>query len=489
MAKYLSKSKYRAGLICSRKLWLLLWQPELQSQPSGMAPLIMEQGSLFGELAQQLYADAVLIETDIGIQNLTAAEADTLAAIEAGADTILEATFRAGEYRVLTDVIQRLADDSWHLIEVKSATKVKRAHIPDLAFQRYVIELSGYRVSKCSVLHANTTGRSPDVASLFTEVDVTDQVTDYLPSVASNLVPMSALSETGSVIPEMQFKKVCVGCDFQAHCWLGVEQPTIYNAIEVRKIPALEAQGIFYIDDIPTDAELSGAQRTLVERMQQRRIDINPAPIKKMLSELRYPLYFLDFESVATAIPLFDDSSPWQKYAFQFSLHVQTANGEVNHIEFLHEQPTDPSQAIANSLLAHIATSGSVIVYNKTMERGVLKALARQFPEVGDALRQISSRIWDLEQVFKKHYRHWQWGTKSSIKNVLPTLVPELSYKDLELQEGGMASLEWLRMIETDDAKQKAAKANALKRYCELDTLAMLRLLAVVRNELESEAT
>ncbi len=187
MAKYLSKSKYRAGLICSRKLWLLLWQPELQSQPSGMAPLIMEQGSLFGELAQQLYADAVLIETDIGIQNLTAAEADTLAAIEAGADTILEATFRAGEYRVLTDVIQRLADDSWHLIEVKSATKVKRAHIPDLAFQRYVIELSGYRVSKCSVLHANTTGRSPDVASLFTEVDVTDQVTDYLPSVASHL--------------------------------------------------------------------------------------------------------------------------------------------------------------------------------------------------------------------------------------------------------------------------------------------------------------
>ncbi len=280
-----------------------------------------------------------------------------------------------------------------------------------------------------------------------------------------------------------------MGCDFQAHCWLGVEQPTIYNAIEVRKIPALEAQGIFYIDDIPTDAELSGAQRTLVERMQQRRIDINPAPIKKMLSELRYPLYFLDFESVATAIPLFDDSSPWQKYAFQFSLHVQTANGEVNHIEFLHEQRTDPSRAIANSLLAHIATSGSVIVYNKTMERGVLKALARQFPEVGDALRQISSRIWDLEQVFKKHYRHWQWGTKSSIKNVLPTLAPELSYKDLELQEGGMASLEWLRMIETDDAKHKAAKANALKRYCELDTLAMLRLLAVVKHELESEAT
>jgi hypothetical protein len=207
-----------------------------------------------------------------------------------------------------------------------------------------------------------------------------------------------------------------------------------------------------------------------------------------MLGDLRYPLYFLDFESAATATPLFDDSSPWQKYAFQYSLHIQTADDEINHIEFLHEQASDPGRAIANSLLAHIATTGSVIVYNKTMERGVLKALARQFPEMGEGLLQISSRIWDLEQVFKKHYRHWQWGTKSSIKNVLPTLVPELSYKDLEVQEGGMASLEWLRMIETDDAKQKETKANALKRYCELDTLAMVRLLEVVRRKLESKA-
>jgi len=298
---------------------------------------------------------------------------------------------------------------------------------------------------------------------------------------------MAPLLVNDSVIPEMQFKKVCVRCDFQAHCWAGIERPSIYNAIEVRKIPQLEALGIFYVDDIPTDFDLPAAMRSLVDRMQQRRIDINPGPIKKMLGELRYPLYFLDFESVATAVPLFDNSSPWQKYAFQYSLHVQTANGELSHIEFLHGQRSDPGEAIAHSLLANMGNTGSVIVYNKTMERGVLNALARQFPAMADGLRQISSRIWDLEQAFKKHYRHWQWGTKSSIKNVLPTLVPELSYKNLEVQEGGAASLEWLRMIETDDANEKAAKANALKSYCGLDTLAMVRLLEVVRRELESE--
>ena len=481
MAKYLSKSKYMVGLTCPRKLWLQLWRPELQAEPAGMTALIMEQGTLFGKLAHQVYADSV--EIDIDMRDLARAEADTLAAIEAGAGTILQATFRTGQYRVLSDVVQRQADGSWHLIEVKSSTGVKPRHFPDLAFQRYVMEQAGYPVSRCSVLHANSAGHSPDIPGLFSKVDVTEQVAAYLPSVASDLTQFAPLLVKDAAIPGMQFKKACVGCDFQAHCWAEINAPTIYESIDIRKIPAMEAQGIFYIDDIPADFDLPAPVRSMVDRMQQRRIDIDPGPIRQMLGELRYPLYFLDFESVAIATPLFEDSSPWQKYAFQYSLHIQSADGEVSHIEFLHEQRSDPGEAIARSLLAHMGTTGSVIVYNKTMERGVLKALARQFPEMGDGLRQISSRIWDLEQVFKKHYRHWQWGTKSSIKNVLPTLVPELSYKDLEVQEGGMASLQWLRMTETDDASEQVHKANALKRYCELDTLAMVRLLEMVVRE------
>ena len=484
MSKHLSKSKYIAGLTCPRKLWLQLWRSELQAEPGGMTALIMEQGTLFGELAHQLYADAILI--DIDIRNLARAEADTLAAIGSGAQTILEATFRTGQYRVLSDVVQRLADGSWHLIEVKSSTKVKPEHIPDLAFQRYVMEQGGYRVSRCSVLHANTAGHSPDLANLFSEVDVTEQVAAYLPSVASDLAQFAPLLVKDAAIPGMQFKKACVGCDFQAHCWAEISAPTIYESIDNRKIPAMEAQGIFYIDDIQDDFDLPAAVRTMVERMQQRRIDINLEPIRKMLDELQYPLYFLDFETVATAMPLFEGSSPWQRYAFQYSLHVQGDDGELRHVEFLHDQRTDPGKAIARSLIEHIGETGSVIVYSKTMEKGVLNDLAGQFPDWARGLRNIASRIWDLEVVFKKHYRHWQWGTKSSIKNVLPTLVPELSYKDLDVQEGGTASLEWLRMTETDDVREKAIKAEALRRYCELDTLAMVRLLAVVERELDS---
>jgi CRISPR/Cas system-associated exonuclease Cas4 (RecB family) len=486
MAKFLSKSKYMTGLTCQRKLWLQLWRPELQAEPDGMTALIMAQGSLFGELAHQLYADAVLI--DIDIRNLARAEADTLAAIEAGAETILEATFRAGQYRVLSDVVQRLADGSWHLIEVKSATKVKPEHYPDLAFQRYVMEQAGYSVSRCSVLHANRAGHSPDLPSLFNEVDVTEQVAAYLLSVDSDLTQFAPMLVQDAVIPEMQFKKICVTCDFQAFCWAEINQPIIYESIHASKLPSMEAQGIFYIDDIPADFDLPARVRAMVDRMQQQRVDIDPGPIQQMLGELRYPLYFLDFETVRTAVPLFVGSSPWQQYAFQYSLHVLSDAGDLRHIEFLHEQRTDPGEAIARSLLEHIGETGSVIVYSKTMEKGVLHDLALQFPGWARDLRQIASRLWDLEVVFNKHYRHWQWANKSTIKKVLPTLVPELSYQDLEVQEGGTASLEWLRMTESDDVREKATKADALKRYCELDTLAMVRLLEVVYRSMGSDS-
>ena len=192
-------------------------------------------------------------------------------------------------------------------------------------------------------------------------------------------------------------------------------------------------------------------------------------------------LYILDFESAAIATPLLEGSSPWQMYAFQYSLHVLDETGHIEHSEFLHEDFSDPSQAIADSLVKNIGDTGSIIVYYQPMEKGVLKDLAKQFPDSADALKGMIARLWDLEVVFNKHYRHWQWGTKSSIKKVLPTLVPELSYQDLEIQEGGSATAEWIEMIRATDPAHKAKISQALLEYCKLDTWAMVELLAVLK--------
>jgi len=483
--KTLSKSSFMAGLDCPRKLWQLLWDRGSAAPFGGMSQLIMEMGTRFGVLAHQLYPGAVLIDVDF--RKLDQALLDTQAAISSGASTILEACFVYDHFRVVSDVVERQADGSWHLVEVKSSTSVKARHIPDLAYQKWVMQQAGFRVSQCSVLHANRSGSWPDVASIFKLVDVTKEVDDWYPDVEPALETMRPLMVQGSVAPEARplFSRACHDCPFkESVCWKGIEEFTIYEVINASSLPALAAQGVLYITDITDEQKeqnLNKKDRANVDRIQQQRIDINQGVIKDRLDELVYPIYFLDFESIATAVPLFDSIAPWKQLAFQYSLHVLHEDGRLEHRSYLHREATDPSQAVAKRLCEDIGDVGSIVVYYANMERGVLNSLRNQFPEYAPALKSMTERMWDLHPVFEKHYRHWKFGSKSSIKVVLPTLVPALSYKDLEVQEGGAASLGWLRMIESGDVALKESMARGLLDYCGLDTLAMVELLTVLR--------
>ncbi|HDH08313.1 MAG TPA: DUF2779 domain-containing protein [Gammaproteobacteria bacterium] len=484
--KYLSKSSFMAGLDCPRKLWQLLWDRSSAAPFGGMSQLIMEMGTRFGTLAHQLYPGATLIDVDF--RNLDQALLDTEAAIASGASTILEACFVYDHFRVVSDVVERQADGSWHLVEVKSSTSVKARHIPDLAYQKWVMQQAGFRVSRCSVLHANRSGSWPDVASIFKLVDVTEEVNDWTPNVEPALEIMRPLMVKGSAAPEARplFSRKCHDCPFkETVCWKDIDGFTIYDVINASCLPALEAEGILYINDISEEQKeqtLNKKDRANVDRIQQQRIDINQDVIKDRLNELVTPIYFLDFESIATAVPLFDSIAPWKQLAFQYSLHVLHEDGRLEHCEYLHRDASDPSEAVAKRLCEDIGDVGSIVVYFANMERGVLNSLRNQFPEYAPALKSMTERLWDLHPVFEKHYRHWKFGSKSSIKVVLPTLVPELSYKDLEIQEGGSASLGWLQMIESDDETSRELLARDLLAYCGLDTLAMVQLLGVLKS-------
>ena len=483
--KSLSKSSFMAGFDCPRKLWQKLWDRGSAAPFSGMSQLIMEMGTRFGVLAHQLYPGATLIDVDF--RNLDQALLDTQAAIDAGATTILEACFVYDHFRVVSDVVERQGDGSWHLTEVKSSTSVKARHYPDLAYQKWVMQQAGYRVSKCTVLHAHRGGSWPDVASIFTLVDVTKEVDDWYPDVEPALEAMLPLMVKGSAAPEARplFSKNCLDCPFkETVCWKDIEEFTIYEVINASSLPALEAEGVLYVKDVPAERieqSLNKKDRANVLRIQQQSIDIQQDVIKSRLDELVTPIYFLDFESIATAVPLFDSIAPWKQLAFQYSLHILHEDGRLEHREYLHREASDPSAAVAKRLCQDIGDVGSIVVYYATMERGVLNSLRNQFPEYASALKSMTERLWDLHPIFEKHYRHWKFGSKSSIKVVLPTLVPALSYKDLEVQEGGAASLGWLRMIESGDAAERDVLAKGLLDYCGLDTLAMVELLQVLK--------
>ena len=479
--KYISKTSYMAGLDCHRKLWQLLWDRESAAPYDGMTKLHFEFGNRFGELAHALFPGAVLI--DIDKFKLGRAVEDTTRAIADGADVILEATFCHEHFRVSSDVVERLADGTWHLIEVKSSGRVDKKHYPDLAYQKWVMEQCGYPVSRCSVIHANKEGVWPNQSSIFTQVDVTEEVNAISDLVEDKVAAMVPHARKGSEAPDARplFSRKCHKCNFKnTVCWQGIEGFTIYDVVNAPKIPALEAKDVLYLKDVPDDYTLSDGIRANVDRINGKSTEIDQAAVNEMLDELEYPIYFLDFETVSVPIPIFNGNNPWEKLPFQYSLHVMDKDGGVQHLEYLHEASSDPSEEVATRLVNEIEGKGSVVVYNATMERGVLQYLAIRFPQFADSLNSMVSRIWDLEIMFKKHYLDWRFGSKSSIKVVLPTLIPELTYEELEIQEGGEASLKWIEIIESDDADFKRAKSDALIKYCERDTEAMVALLNFV---------
>ena len=336
--KYISKSSYMAGLDCPRQLWNLLWDRKSMAPHDAMTKLIFLFGNRFGELAHTLYPDGVLIDVDIF--KLNRAVDDTKKAINDGADVILEAAFCYEQCRVLSDVVERQADGTWHLIEVKSSTQVKEEHYDDLAYQKWVMEQAGYPVSRCSVIHADTTGTWPDVESVFSTVDVTNEVNVAVQSVADNVAPMVPLAQPGSSAPDARplFSKLCHDCNFKdTVCWQGINEPTIYDVIDKRKLAGLEAMDVLYVKDIPDDYELYAKDRENVDRMNSQSIDIDKSAVQSMLDELEYPIYFLDFETVSVAVPMFDGNHPWEQLPFQYSLHILHEDGQLDNEEYLHE--------------------------------------------------------------------------------------------------------------------------------------------------------
>lgn len=481
--KYISKSSYMAGLDCHRQLWNLLWDRKSAAPHDGMTELIFEFGRRFGTLAHSLYPDGVLI--DIDIFKLNRAVEDTKKAIDDGADVILEATFCHEQCRVLSDVVERQEDGTWHLIEVKSSTHVKDEHYPDLAYQKWVMEQSGYPVSRCSVIYADKTGVWPDVQSVFKQKDVTDEVNAAVQVVGDNVAAMLPYAQQGSAAPDFRplISKTCHGCNFKnTVCWKDIDEPTIYDVIDIRKIPGLKEQDVFYVKEIPDDYDLYANDRRNVDLMNAKGVNIDEAGARSMLGDLEYPIYFLDFETAAVAVPMFDGNHPWEKLPFQYSLHVMEKSGEVRHLEFLHEENSDPAEVLADRLASDIGETGSVVVYHATMESGVLKYLANRFPQHADSFNGMVSRIWDLEVMFLKHYRDWRFGSRSSIKVVLTALIPSLTYEDEAIPDGGAASLAWIEMLEADDFIVRQEKADALRSYCKLDTMAMVELLTHVRS-------
>lgn len=443
-SKMISKSSFIRGMQCHKSLWLHLNQPEERDETSESRQQIFDIGHNVGELAQQLFPGG--IDASRGDHSLVhEAIAYTAELINNGQTVIYEAAFSDGETLCYMDILVK-EPDGWAAYEVKASTQVKDYQVNDVAFQYFVITRSGLPLKRVSLVHVNNQyvrHGDLDIRKLFAIEPMTERLLPMQNNIPVDLLSLQEMLKAG-FMPEISMGSQCNNpftCDFLEFCQ--------------QSCPVEE------------------------DRSEGRPATRNQDELDQFLDELEYPLYFMDFETIQFAVPQYDESRPYQQIPFQYSLHLQQSKGApLTQFSFLGTPPTDPRPEFIQSLLSHLGSSGSIIVWNQTFENTRLKEIARDFPEYSALIDPLFDRVVDLMVPFRKKYLYTpDMNGSYSLKAVLPALVPDLSYSNLEIQEGGSAGLTYDSLYNDTDPESIATKRENLLKYCELDTLSMVRIL------------
>jgi len=478
----LSKSRFIAGLQCPLRLWHQCYNRDLATPVSPTQQAIFDTGNEVGRLATGLYPGGVLIEED-HLHHREAVESTRVAMENPGVLAIYEAGFVHDSVRIRVDVLERLRDGKWNLIEVKSSTSAKGVHLPDVAVQYRVLKGKGLDVARAGILHLNNDyvydGRQLDLEQLFLFTDLTREAIDHQAEVQANLRRLKEVL-AGQGPPAIEPGRHCSSpyrCEFWEHCTAAKSRTWVMNlsGIGQKKLNDLAALDVEDIHDIPDDFPLTGLQARIRECVAEGKEYVAPE-LADELRDVEFPIHFLDFETIGPAIPRYEGTRPYQTIPFQWSDHVLHEDGTLEHPEFLHHEDTDPREEFCRTLLEALGETGTIVIYT-TYEVGIMTSLAEDLPHCAGRLTAALDRVKDLHALVKTYFYHPDFLGSFSLKKVLPALVPSMAYEGLSIQEGTLASLEYLRMLDPSTRPEERKKIRAeLLIYCGHDTLAMVRI-------------
>lgn len=482
MSTSVSKSKYVTGLQCPRLLWTHYNDPAVLPKPDDAKEAIFKIGHQVGDLAKALYPDGREVEWT---RNLEQTVRDTQELLKLRIP-IFEASFLVDGSYCRADLLVPVDDDAWDLYEVKSATKVKDVNIDDVSFQADAIERSGVRLARLYLMHLNSSyvrSGEIDLNDLFFASDVTEAARERQPAVAAKVREMHRWvtgARPNTPIGEHCFKPY--SCDLWSVCSGHLPEHSVLDLNGIWKSKAFKMinDGVIAIEDLPagglSDKHLI-QRAAVIEGEPQLKAD----EVRTFLDSLIYPVYCLDFEAMYPAVPRFEGTRPYQHIPFQLSLHIIEEKGkEPRHIEYLAESTDDPRPGVIEALMA-IGASGTLLAFNTTYEKRIVRELARDFPKESDFLMGLHERFEDLATPFS---RFWYYDARQhgscSLKAVLPVLTGT-SYKGMEIEEGGQAMREFQRVVFDDvSSEEKDRILSALREYCRQDTRAMVDILAAL---------
>ena len=478
-----------AGLQCHKRLYFECFRRDLADPVGEAQQAIFDMGTRVGQLARELYPGGALIDCDHFHHN--EAVASTRAMLpDSSVPAIFEAGFRYDDVRVRIDILARADDGKFDLLEVKSGTSTKKEHRPDVGVQLYVLEGCGVPVGRAAVAHLNREyvypGGDYDLDELFSVDDITDELREKQADIPSALEEMRLALQCPEP-PDVKAGKHCskpFTCPFYGHC--HVDEPEHHVSrlprASQKLLQLLEDAGIEDIRDIAADFEgLNDVQRRVRDCVVSD-LPFVDAALAESLGQLEYPVHFLDFETFNPALPVHVGTRPYQIIPFQWSDHILDQDGNLSHEEFLHDGFDDPREPFARSLLKALGTSGSIIVYS-SFEEIRIRELADTLPGLsGDLLALLDGRIVDLLPLIRDNCYHPEFHGSFSIKSVLPALVPDLGYGDLEIREGVVASAAYAEIVQSGTApERREALRTGLLAYCKRDTEAMVRLFETLR--------
>ena len=472
----LSKSKYMTGLQCPRLIWIQFHESAKIPETDPGTQYIFDQGHLVGELAKKLFPEGIDISTDDFKGNISNTR-DLLK----NRKPLFEAGILTGKLYSRIDILSPAAEEEWDIVEVKSSTNVKNVHIDDVAYQRYCCNQSGLSIRKCFLALINNQyikNGEIDPEGLFNIHDVTDQVEEASVGIQDRIDGiMEVISR--ETCPEMIIGPHCrdpYECPL-TDCWDHLTDHNIFTLYYGgKKSFEMYDSGILTVEGIPDDYKLNDKQRIQQACVASGEPYVDKEAIQDFLSSLQYPLYYLDFETIGPAIPLFDGVRPYQNIPFQFSVHV--VNDEQLppvHYSFLASSTDDPRPPLLAELQNVLGDSGSIIAYNKGFEEGVLRDLAKVFPEYSEWVDQVCSRLVDLLVPFRNFdYYHPAQKGSASLKAVLPAITGR-GYEDLDVSDGQLASITFLAATYGDMSEEGRKKVMSdLEEYCGRDTEGMI---------------
>ncbi len=477
------------GYQCLKSIYLTIHNKELEPPVTPDLQFIFDQGNAVGSEARKKYPNGVLVDNPAW--DFFGALKKTRKLLKNETEVIFEAAFEYKGCFARADIITYSKETKrWSVFEVKSTTKVKEEHLDDVGLQAWIMANAGLPIEKICVMHLNSDCRYPNLNNLFTEVDVTEELRKRHQSIPPRLTEIFKAVRSESA-PDVDIGPHCASpneCPFITHCWVqkNIPEPSVFNlpGIKTKKWD-LYAQGIIKLDH-PKLSNLTPVQQRVVDVYKSQKRYIDKVEIGKALSTWKFPLVFLDFETINPAIPRYDKTGPYQQVPFQFSAHIWLSPGsELIHKEYLHVSSSDPRPQLIPLLLEACRGEGSIVAYYSAFETQRISEMAEHSQDHKKELEALLNRFVDPLPIFRDFVYDNGFLGSFSLKTVAPTILGEKhSYEGMLVADGSSAQRAYEEIInpETDHSRREQLIEASIE-YCKKDTLVMVELVKWLMNE------